>query len=49
MSTMHCTLKNEANLYVNEHQKVRQYNIALGLLKKEEMPNGDFSLPAVRT
>ena len=25
MSTLHCTLENEANLYVNEHQKIRHY------------------------
>ena len=43
MSTLHCTLENGGDLYVNEHQK-----IPLGLLKKEEeekrrrMPNRDF-------
>ena len=34
MSTLHCALENEADLYVNEHQKID--TIALGLLKKEE-------------
>ena len=30
----HCTLENGADLYVNEHQKIRHF--VLGLLKKEE-------------
>ena len=25
MSTLHCALKNGADLYVNEHQKIRHY------------------------
>ena len=25
MSTLHCTLENGADLYVNEHQKIRHY------------------------
>ena len=25
MSTMHCALENGADLYVNEHQKIRHY------------------------
>ena len=43
MSTLHCALKNGADLYVNERQKIR-----LGLLKNEEeerrrrMPIQDF-------
>ena len=34
MNTMHCTLENGADLYVNERQKYD--TIVLGLLKKEE-------------
>ena len=26
MDTLHCTLENGADLYVNEHQKIRQYH-----------------------
>ena len=26
MSTLHCTLENEADLYVNERQKIRHYH-----------------------
>ena len=47
VSTLHCTLENGADLYVNECQKIRHYR--LGLLKKEQerrkirrMPNHDF-------
>ena len=55
VGTLHCTLENGADLYVNERQKIRYYR-ARGLLKKEEeeerrrrMPNRDFLLCAVRT
>ena len=34
MRTLHCTLENGADLYVNERHKID--TIALGLLKKEE-------------
>ena len=55
MGTLHCTLENGADLYVNEHQKILLYTILLGLLKKEEeerrrrMPNRDFFLCTVHT
>ena len=26
MGTLHCTLENEADLYVNEHQKIQHYH-----------------------
>ena len=51
VSTLHCTLENGADLYVNECQKIN--TIALGLLKKEEeeerIPNRDFLLRAAST
>ena len=28
MSTLYCALENGANLYVNEHQKIRRYGIS---------------------
>ena len=27
MGTLHCTLENGADLYVNEHQKIRHYRV----------------------
>ena len=44
MSTLHCTLENGADLYVNECQKIQHYHA--GLLKKEEerrIPNRFFT------
>ena len=41
MSTLHCVLKNGADLYVNEHQKIRHYH-ARSIEERRKMPNSDF-------
>ena len=49
MGTLHCTLENGADLYVNERQKIRHYRARSGEERKRKMPNRDFLLRAVRT
>ena len=54
LSTLHCTLENESNLYVNKCQKIRHYHGRYIEEEEEEeeerrMPNRDFLLRAVRT
>ena len=60
MGTLHCTLENGADLYVNERQTIRHYRarsteerrrIRRRRIEEEErrMPNHDFLLRAVRT
>ena len=46
MSTLHCALESEADLYVNERQKIRQY-LARSTEERRRMPNRDFLLCAV--
>ena len=48
MSTLHCVLENGADLYVNEHQKIRHYR-ARSAEERRKMLNRDFLLRAVRT
>ena len=48
MSTLHCALENEADLYVNKCQKIRHYQ-ARSTEERRRMPNCDFLLGAVRT
>ena len=43
MSTLHCTLENGADLYVNERQKIRHYR-ARSAEEKRRMPNRNFFL-----
>ena len=40
MGTLHCTLENGADLYVNEHQKIQHYRARS--TEERRMPNGDF-------
>ena len=44
MSTLHCALENGADLYVNEHQKIRHYRARS--TEERRMPNRDFLLRA---
>ena len=41
MSTLHCTLENGVDLYVNECQKIRHYH-ARSTEERRKMLNGDF-------
>ena len=41
MSTLHCTLENGANLYVNERQKIR-HSRARSTEERRRMLNRDF-------
>ena len=41
MSTSQCTLENGADLYVNEHQKIRHYR-ARSTEERRKMPNRNF-------
>ena len=41
VSTVHCTLEKLADLYVNEHQKIRHYR-ARSAEERRRMPNRDF-------
>ena len=47
MGTLHCALENEADLYVNEHQKIRHYRARSA--EERRMTNRDFLLRPVRT
>ena len=49
MSTLHCTLENGADLYVNERQKIRHYRTMSTEERIRRMPNRDFLLRAVHT
>ena len=54
MGTLHCTLEDGADLYVNERQKIQHYRARSAEEKEEDeeerrMPNRDFLLCAVRT
>ena len=49
MGTLHCALENGADLYVNEHQKIRQYRATSieerrrrRIRRKRRVPNRDF-------
>ena len=48
MGTLHCTLENGVDLYVNEHQKIRHYRARSTeerrkkILEERRMPNRDF-------
>ena len=45
MSTLHCTLENGADLYVNKRQKIRQkirHYRARSTEERRRMPNHDF-------
>ena len=41
MGTLHCTLENGADLYVNECQKIRHYH-ARSAEERRRMPNRDI-------
>ena len=41
VSTLHCSLENGADLYVNERQKIQHYR-ARSTEERRRMPNGDF-------
>ena len=41
VNTLHCALENGADLYVNEHQKIRHYR-ARSTEERRRMPNCDF-------
>ena len=45
MSTLHCTLENGVDLYVNEHQKIQHY---CARSTEERMSNGYFLFRPVR-
>ena len=55
MGTLHCTLENGADLYVNERQTIRYYRARSTeerrreLEERRRMPNRDFFLRAVHT
>ena len=55
MNTLHCTLENGADLYVNEHQKIRHYCTRSAeerrtkTKKKKNAKSLFFLLHAVRT
>ena len=49
MGTLHCTLENGADLYVNECQKIRHYRAKSAEERRRRMLNRDFLLRAVRT
>ena len=55
MGTLHCALENGADLYVNEHQKIRNYRARSTEERRrirrriKRMPNHDFLLRTVRT
>ena len=49
MGTLHCTLENGADLYVNERQTIRHYRARSTEERRRRMPNSDFLLRAVRT
>ena len=42
MSTLHCTLQNGVDLYVNERQKIRHYRGRSAEERRRRMPNRDF-------
>ena len=49
MGTLHCTLENGADLYVNKRQKIRNYRArSTEERKRRRMPNRDFLHRAVR-
>ena len=51
MDTLLCALENGADLYVNEHQKIRHYRARSTEERRRRirMPNRDFLLHAVHT
>ena len=52
MSTLHCTLENGADLYVNEHQKIRHYRARSTEEKRRRKKKNvklQFLICAVRT
>ena len=49
MSTLHCTLENGVDLYVNERQKVRHYRARSTEERRIIMLNRDFLLRTVHT
>ena len=52
MSTLHCTLENGADLYVNERQKIRHYcarSTEERRRRRKRMPNHYFLLRVVHT
>ena len=42
MSTLHCTLENGADLFVNKRQKIRHYHARSTEERRRRMPNRDF-------
>ena len=49
MGTLHCTLENGVDLYVNERQKIRHHRArSTEERRRRRMPNHDFLLCAVR-
>ena len=48
VSTLHCSLENGADLYVNERQKIRHYRARSAEERRRRMPNRDFLLSEVR-
>ena len=42
VSTLHCTLENGADLYVNERQKIRQYRARSNEERKRRKQNAIF-------
>ena len=53
MGTLHCAQENGANLYVNEHRKIRDYRARSTeerrRIRRRRMPNRDILLRGVRT
>ena len=50
MNTLHCTLENGADLYVNKRQKIRHYCATCrSAEERTRIPNRDFFLRAVCT
>ena len=44
VGTLYCALENVADLYVNEHQKIRHYRARSAEERRKRMPNSDFLL-----
>ena len=48
MSTLHCTLQNGVDLYVNKRQKIRHYRGRSAEERRRRMPNRDIFFYFVR-
>ena len=50
MNTLHCTLENGADLYVNKHQKIQHHRArSTEERRRKRMQNRDFLLCTVST